>query len=68
METKLRFKNRAKVFNAVRNMNLLHLGGIAQNEMILRETDILVEFIAVDREIDKLQEYKKLIISEIEQV
>ena len=68
MEPKLRFKDREKVFNFKKLISFNTIGAIAQNEMVIRETDILLEFIRVDQVINSLQEYKKLIISNIEQV
>lgn len=59
------FKNREEVFNAGRTISASRIGNIAQNEMPIRETDIILEFIEVDKVISELQDYKKLIITNI---
>jgi len=61
----MKFKSRKIVFNAGRSI-AEHLGDIAQNEFDVRETDIIVEFIKVDELINSCQEYKKLLIHQID--
>lgn len=66
MNTTFKFKNRERVFKEARKLGN-NFGGIAQNEVPVRETDILVEFIAVDKLIEQCLEYKRILIQEIEQ-
>jgi len=63
----LRLKDRENVFKSGRRISN-NIGDIAQNEMQLRETDILLEFIKVEDLINELQNYKRLVISNLEQV
>jgi len=60
------FKNREEVFKVGRELRQ-DIGDIAQNEIPIRETDILIEFIKVDRLISELQNYKIMIIANIKQ-
>lgn len=61
----MKFKNRAFVFDTGIRLSK-ELGGIAQNEFDVRETDVILEFIKIDALINNLQDYKKLIISQID--
>ena len=67
IEMSFKFINRELVFNSGRAISN-ELGNIAQNEMLLRETDILVEFIAVDKLIEQCLEYKRILVKELKQV
>ena len=62
----LKFKNRKEVFEHGRSVSN-NIGDIAQNETNLRETDIILEFIKVDELINKCQEYKRVLIINLEQ-
>lgn len=63
----LKIKNRELVFNEGRKISN-KIGDFAQNEIVFRETDILLEFIKLDEIIEQIQNYKKLIIKNLEQV
>lgn len=63
----LKFKDRKAVFEAGRVISK-NIGDIAQNEMPIRELDIILEFIKVDDLITELQNYKKIVINNLEQV
>lgn len=63
----MKFKDRAVVFKTGSELSK-SLGALAQNEFEVRETDIIVEFIKVDELINSLQQYKKLIVSEVTDV
>jgi hypothetical protein len=60
----MKFKDRYSVFRAGRNISN-RIGDIASNEFDFNHIDVLEEFTTVDKMVNELQEYKRLLLSEI---